>query len=156
MSTELPVHRIYTSPGHLLSYWMASRGASGWSHVPNSACPSLPIGMHVDCWSILVMGRHMWHRLNPLSLLKLSGYSHTSMASFTRQSMYPIAFPSLEVSLKSVWWAVSIILCHCWLFLLLELDVPHVLFLSGLDGSTSLPYIDFNTFTGTAEDASNL
>jgi hypothetical protein len=46
--------------------------------------------------------------VNPSSLLKLLGYSRILMASLLRWPMYLVAIPSVEVPLKSIWWAVSI------------------------------------------------
>jgi hypothetical protein len=54
-----------------------------------------------------MMGHHVWLRLNPSSLLKLSGCSRISIASLTRQSMYLVAVLSLEVPLKSMQWYIS-------------------------------------------------
>jgi hypothetical protein len=49
----------------------------------------------------------VWLRLNPSSLLKLSGCSLISIASLTRRSMYYlVAVLSLEVLSKVMWWYV--------------------------------------------------
>jgi len=53
-----------------------------------------------------MMGRHVWLRIHPSFLLKLSGCSRLSIASLTRRSMYLVAVLSLEVPSKSMRWYV--------------------------------------------------
>jgi len=52
------------------------------------------------------MGRHVWLKLNPSPLLKLSGCSRISIASLTRWSMYLVAVLSLEVPSNLMRWYV--------------------------------------------------
>jgi hypothetical protein len=79
-------------------------GGRGWSST--CTCPCFAIGELLGSWSILMMGRHVWLRLNPSSLLKLSGCSRISIASLTRRSIYLVAVLSVEVPSKSMQWYV--------------------------------------------------
>jgi hypothetical protein len=99
---------IYTFLDNLLSYWVANRVLVGGVKFLPLLVLTCPL---VLCWiflSLLIMGCHVWLQVNPSSLLKLSGCSWILITSFTKWSMYLVAFPSLEVPLKSVRWAVLI------------------------------------------------
>jgi hypothetical protein len=56
---------------------------------------------------MLMRGHHSWLSMNPLSLLKLFGCNHISVASFTNLSMYPILLVSMVASPKLILWPVS-------------------------------------------------
>jgi hypothetical protein len=81
-------------------------GGRGW--FSTCVCPCLAIGALLGSSSILMLGRHVWLRLNPSSLLKSSGCNRISMASFTRRSMYLVAVPNLIVPSKLKRWDVVI------------------------------------------------
>jgi hypothetical protein len=103
-----------------------------------------------------MMGRHVWLRLNPSSLLKLSGCSRISIASLTRQSMYLIAVLSWEVPSKSMrWYVVNECSATADLWLV-QADMSPVLPEPGLDGPSSLPHVDFPTFTGDTVNSCGL
>jgi hypothetical protein len=52
----------------------------------------------------VMAGFQDWLRLNPLSLLTISGCNHSSTTSFTAESMEPV------MSLKLIWWSL-LMLC---------------------------------------------
>jgi len=108
--------------------------------------------MFINAWTlitltlfinVLVMGDQAWLSMKPPSQLKLFLFRYISLASFTRQSMYPDLLSLLRCQWTDAMTHTDATFCHCWFLELMQTYLSMVLFAPHLDNPSPLSYINF-------------